>query len=724
MSTETTTLHGQVETIFYTGPKFTAGGLRTERGEFARFAGPVFVRPSDAIRLEGRWVHHPKYGRQFEADRMGHNLEMSPEGLAHYLANHPEIKGIGPKKAQKIAAAFGLEFDQAIRSNPQGVAAVAQVPLETIRDLQRIWIGNADFNAAMTYLSAYELTHFQVKTLVEKFGSQVVPLLETDPYLLVREVPGFGFKRVDKIARKLNTDKELPSRIRAGLRACVTEALDDGHCWVEYKDLLDRAEAMLVMDTLDSREIIESHLEAMIAEGVLVQEVFECLAVGLPEMVRMERDLAATLKGAASQRVECRDIEELIDREGPLLNADQRQAVRNAFTHKISLMTGGAGSGKTYAVSTMATIAEQLEFTVALAAPTGKAAKRLEEVVGHEASTIHRLLGFNGYDYARDSFNPIEADLLIIDEVSMVDIPLAWQLFQAVDLKKTTVVLVGDHNQLPPVGPGNLLRDLVNTRAIPSTVLTQIIRQAGVLKENSIAILAGHVRPTAEGVSGHRRPWYVVDNISSAGSVANILLKLFDEVLQDRLGYDLIHDVQVLTPTHKGPLGTVELNNALQQVIQRKRYGVSAPLPEAGRRAALLPGDKVIQTKNNYTLGVMNGAQGVVVEALDGGGFTINFDGRLVRIEAGSNELSHIQLAYATTIHKMQGSEFPCALIIVHRSHSFMHHRNLLYTAVTRAKESVILLGDRWGIDHCATKRQVDGRRTFLEFLLPEEIRL
>jgi hypothetical protein len=194
---------------------------------------------------------------------------------------------------------------KAVASRGEGIAAVAQVPLATIQDLQRIWIGNADFNAAMTYLSAYELTHFQVTTLVEKFGSQVVPLLETDPYLLVRELPGFGFRRVDKIARKLNTDKELPSRIRAGLRACVAEALDEGHCWVEYGDLLDRAEALLVMDTLNSRQIIERHLEAMISAGALVQEVFEQLAVGLPEIVRMERDLAAILKGTASQRVAC-----------------------------------------------------------------------------------------------------------------------------------------------------------------------------------------------------------------------------------------------------------------------------------------------------------------------------------------------------------------------------------------------------------------------------------
>jgi exodeoxyribonuclease V alpha subunit len=202
-------------------------------------------------------------------------------------------------------------------------------------------------------------------------------------------------------------------------------------------------------------------------------------------------------------------------------------------------MTGGAGSGKTYAVSTITTIAERLELTVVLAAPTGKAAKRLEQVVGHEASTIHRLLGFNGRKYSRDALNPIDADVLVIDESSMVDVPLAWRLFQGIDRSKTAVVLMGDHNQLPPVGPGNLLRDLVKSRAIPTTVLTQIIRQAGVLKENSTAILSGEVRPTAEVKNGARRPWYVVDKFTDTSDVEGMLLLLFGEVLQERLGYDL-----------------------------------------------------------------------------------------------------------------------------------------------------------------------------------------
>jgi exodeoxyribonuclease V alpha subunit len=384
-------------------------------------------------------------------------------------------------------------------------------------------------------------------------------------------------------------------------------------------------------------------------------------------------------------------------------------------------MTGDAGSGKTYAVSSVTRIAECLELDVVLAAPTGKAAKRLEELVGHEASTIHRLLGYNGRTYSCDALNPIEADILVIDELSMVDVALAWQLFQAIDLSRTTVILVGDHNQLPPVGPGNLLRDLVQSRAIPTTVLTQIIRQAGVLKENSTAILAGEVRPTAGAGIRKRRPWYVIDKFTDSLDVRRMLLLLFEEILQERLGYDLLRDVQVLTPMHKGPLGTVELNLELQRLLQLKLNGVAVAEMDPARRPRLYAGDKVIQTKNDYDLDVMNGSMGYVVTAGNDGSLVIDFDGRAVQIDSDSDGARSVQLAYVTSIHKVQGSEFPCAVVIAHKSQSFMHHRNLLYTAVTRAKESVIILGDRWGIANCATKRQVDHRNTFLSFLLQED---
>ncbi len=718
-------LRGIVEMVFYSGPTFSAGRLRTSEGALVNFAGKVFAKPSDAVILEGQWANHPKYGRQFTVEALGYDLEMDADGLANFLANHPDVKGIGPAKARLIADHFGAGFDAAIRTRPEAVAAIAKAPMESILALQRIWIANGDFNAAMTYLARFGLTHHQVTTLVERFGSQVVPILERDPYVLMREISGFGFKRVDKIARKMGTPKDLPSRIRAGIHYSVLDALDDGDCWVEYEDLLDRANTLLVMDTLDSREVIEGHLETLVSDGTLVCQPFERLVVADPEIHRMERELAEVLKtGGQTSPHPVGDVEGLLDAEGPELNREQREAVRNAFSYSISLMTGGAGSGKTYAVSTIASSAESLELNLVLAAPTGKAAKRLEQVVGREASTIHRLLGFNGHTYSRDALNPIDADILVVDEVSMVDVPLAWRLFQAIDRAKTAVVLVGDHNQLPPVGPGNILRDLVKSRAIPTTVLTRIIRQAGVLKENSTAILSGEVRPTAEMKNGARRPWYVIDKFSDTGDVRRMLLLLFGEVLQERLGYDLIRDVQVLTPTHRGPLGTVELNIELQRLLQKKLFGFDVPDVEPGHRPRLYCGDKVIQMKNDYELGVMNGAMGIVLEAGPGGGLTIDFDGRPVEIETGSDAAGNVQLAHATSIHKQQGSEFPCAVVIAHKSHSFMHHRNLLYTAVTRAKESVILLGDRWGIENCVAKRQVDRRNTFLSFLLHPERRV
>jgi exodeoxyribonuclease V alpha subunit len=351
MTLERASIRGVVETVFYSGPAFSAGRLRTPNGALVKFAGKVFVRESDSVRLEGHWVEHPKYGRQFEAEFMGHDLEMNPEGLANFLANHPDLKGIGPAKARLIADEFGCGFDAVIRTKAEAVAVVAKVPIETVLELQRIWIANSDFNTAMAYLAAFGLTHHQVTTLVGKFGSQVVSILERDPYVLMREITGFGFKRVDKIARKMGTPKDLPSRIRAGLHYCVLAALDDGDCWIEYEDLLDRANTLLVMDTLDSREVIEGHLEAMLAEGLLVSHPFERLVVADPEIHRMEVELASVLRTASDRSAHAvADVERLLDAEGAQLNPEQRDAVRNALVFSISLIAGGAGSGKTYAV--------------------------------------------------------------------------------------------------------------------------------------------------------------------------------------------------------------------------------------------------------------------------------------------------------------------------------------------------------------------------------------
>jgi len=397
------------------------------------------------------------------------------------------------------------------------------------------------------------------------------------------------------------------------------------------------------------------------------------------------------------------------------LNQGQRAAARTALSSRVGLITGPAGSGKTRTVGAVVAMCEMLELSVLLAAPTGKAAKRLEQVVGKEASTIHRLLGYDGESFARDAENPLDADVVIVDEVSVVDVRLAWQLFQAIDLDRTVVVLVGDHNQLPPVGPGHLLRDLIQTQAIPTVTLDEVVRQAGVLNANSLAVLRGELKPTAPGQTGERRPWYVVDEFQEAGEIVPFLQGLYPRL--KALGFDLINDVQLLTPTRKGPLGVSELNSHLQALVQRLCWGVEV-VASAGRRPSFLLHDRVIQNRNNYDLNVMNGALGTVIAVgPKPGELRVRFDDQEVKYAPGASELDDLSLAYCLTTHKAQGSEFRCVLVIVHKAHAYMLHRNWLYTSVTRAQETAILIGDRWALRYAARERRQDLRRTFFPIL-------
>jgi exodeoxyribonuclease V alpha subunit len=714
------TLRGRVEAIFYSSPQFSAGRLRTAEGETASFAGALMVREHDAVVLHGAWERHPKFGRQFKVARFEFDQRMGPEGLAHYLAHHPEIKGIGPVKARRIVEAFGDDFDRAIDEEPERIAAVAKVPLDVVQTLRTEWLRRRTLNASLTWLASFELTHHQMTALIEKFGNAVVTVLKTDPYLLVREVPGFGFKRVDLVARKMGTPKEHPSRVHAGVVHCVAERLDQGDCWVDYEDLVELANALLAMDVPDSRERIEQALDALIAEGALAcPSIGGRFLVAQPQIHQMERDLADVFTGRRRpNRCFAGESDETLTAPFPELNAPQRRALLAAARHNLVLVSGGAGSGKTFTVATIARLYEDRGLQVVLAAPTGKAAKRIEQVVGREAFTIHRLLGFNGKAFQRGADDPIPADVVIVDEVSMVDVPLAWHLFRAIDWERTAVVLVGDHNQLPPVGPGNLLRDLIERRPIPTVVLDQVVRQAGVLKENCIAVLGGEVRRTAPEGSDGRPPWIVVNRLTDVLDAQRYVLELFESVLAERLRFDPLTDVQLLTPTRKGPLGVDALNVELQRLMQKRLWGVDAPPPRPGRRPEFLAHDRVIQTRNNYDLGVMNGAIGTVTSVGPRRGeLRVRFDDQEIAYSPDSKDAQDLSLAYALTIHKAQGSEFPCAVLVVHKAHSFMHHRNLFYTGVTRARQVAIVVGDAWGMRNCAEKEEVERRKTFLSVL-------
>jgi len=719
---EHTRIRGEVERVFFSSANFSAGRFITERGDRIQFAGKVVVQENQPLVLHGKFIKHPKYGFQFEVASMEFDRQMDACGLGNYLANNPDIKGIGPAKARIIAERFGSEFEQHLIDEPEKIADAAKVPISVVEALRDHWLETSNVNQATTALAAYGLTHHQVTKLVKKLGNNAVGIIERDPYIIVGEINGFGFKRIDKIARQVGIDKDNPNRIRAGIVFCVDDALDQGDCWVEYEDLLDRANELLVMDCLDSRERIEKHLDDLIDEKGLTCYSADCrFLVAKPFIRQMEEDLARVFAGGAKPSPcfgDKSDLQAEVRRVAPRLNTRQLEAAVNAAAHSISLISGGAGSGKTFTIAAITRLCDEHDLRVVLCAPTGKAAKRIEEATGREASTIHRLLGFNGKTYARDSQNPISADVVVVDEVSMIDVPLAWQLFHSIDLDRTSVVLVGDHNQLPPVGPGNILRDLIESRALPTTILDDIVRQAGILKENSMAILKGEVPKTPQRDTSLRGAWYVCDQHTDADRVQRFVLDLFEHTLSEKLGFDILRDVQVLTPTHKGPLGTVELNTKLQRLIQRKLWNHDVPPAQPGKRPKLLINDKVIQTRNNYDLGVMNGAMGIVRSVSVDGSLTIEFEDKMVHIEAGSPHRGDIQLAYALTIHKSQGSEFPCSVVIAHKSHSFMHHRNLLYTGVTRASRTAIIVGDHWGIANCAKRVQVDARKTFLSLLL------
>ena len=712
-------VRGRIHTVYFAQPQFSAGKLKTPEGHTLRFAGPFFAREEEQVVLCGTWEEHPKFGRQLKVVRIELDMPVDADGLANYLANHPRIKGIGPVKARRIAELFGSDFDEVISENPQAIAAAVRLPPETLQALQEEWLRSRELNRALTWLSSFGLTHHQVTSLVERFGNSAVSILQADPYLILHAIRSLGFKRLDKIARQMGTPKDHPSRLRTGVMHCIEEAVDRGHTWVDHEELIRQSNQLLVMDAEDSDELIAQAVQSLEDEGKLA-----CLhhegrfLVAQPGLLEMERHLHRVLsesRGKLPPSAENPGLEELMDFVAAELNQGQRAAARTALSSRVGLITGPAGSGKTRTVGAVVAMCEMLELSVLLAAPTGKAAKRLEQVVGKEASTIHRLLGYDGESFARDAENPLDADVVIVDEVSVVDVRLAWQLFQAIDLDRTVVVLVGDHNQLPPVGPGHLLRDLIQTQAIPTVTLDEVVRQAGVLNANSLAVLRGELKPTAPGQTGERRPWYVVDEFQEAGEIVPFLQGLYPRL--KALGFDLINDVQLLTPTRKGPLGVSELNSHLQALVQRLCWGVEV-VASAGRRPSFLLHDRVIQNRNNYDLNVMNGALGTVIAVgPKPGELRVRFDDQEVKYAPGASELDDLSLAYCLTTHKAQGSEFRCVLVIVHKAHAYMLHRNWLYTSVTRAQETAILIGDRWAFRYAARERRQDLRRTFFPIL-------
>lgn len=687
------TINGIVSRIFTASANFSAGVLDAEDGGQIRFSGNFLAVIGEALTLTGQWQTHPKYGDQFIADGLSYELPQTPEGLIRYLAKNPAFKGIGEVAARRLVEYAGTaeHLDQLIRDEQDELQAALHLPAHTLQTLRVSWIGRAAENQIRSYLSSFELTTCQMDTLLERFGEAIVGILKADPYQLIRQVPGYGFKRVDAIARKTGVPKDHPGRIRAGLVFTVEEAIRDGHTWIGAEELIRKANVLLLLDNADGRNLIEAAGQALIESDDLISEG---AAISLPDVRDDERFIFDTLAMHAG-------------RDGHMLPADpaltsgllpgQRAAFELALARRVCVITGAAGTGKSLTISRIARAFRDAGLTVTVCAPTGKAAKRAEELMSRyglslEAKTIHRLLGYNGSVYQAGI---LDTDVLIADECSMISVDLMAELLRRIDFTRASLVLVGDHNQLPSVGPGSVLRDIIRHKLAPVAELTEVVRQAGVLKTNSTAVLAGHVAPTDPS----EKEWLVIDRFSNPAEIQACLRELIRTQIPQYLHYDPLREVQIITPTHKGSLGTRELNKMLQYL----HHG-----PVKGRFTV---GDRVVQKANDYDLEIFNGSIGTVT-GISNDGMHIDFDleghRQLVPEKQGS-----LQLAYCLTIHSMQGSEAPCVILILHRSH-WHACRQLFYTGVTRASKTLILLGDARGIQQAVRNQRSAERRTLM----------
>jgi len=737
-----TTIKGLVEIIHFASGTFTAGKLRpvgngdgnssstSTPTSLISFTAPQELKLNSQITLHGRWEEHKLYGAQFKATQVEYDLALDAAGLSLWLQKNNEIRGIGPSKAQTIANAFGERFDDVIRNNPDEVARVAKLSPEAISNLRTIWIKNQAEIHLITWLAAFGLSIHEIETLRNKYGYNTVGVLRKDPYLIIGELPGFAFKKVDKIALKTGIPKDAVSRIDHGILWCIRDAEDSGHTYVTLGELIENANTLLELDGLGSRVLISERCQDLLRNDRLQiihmagqpgdheNEVFACLrpVTWRREVWMQETVCKCVEKGERIlKRDDLDEFRKIIQKIAPSLNSQQLEAVLNATIYQLSLISGGAGTGKTFTVDAIRRYWLQNGHTVMLCAPTGKAARRLEEVTGHEASTIHRLLGYNGIDFTAGPDSPIPTDVLIIDEFSMVDSTLAYHLFRAIDWQRTTVVLVGDHNQLPPVGPGNMLRDLIEHSSVPTTILDTVVRQAGILKTNSCRILTGSIE-RSEGSS-----WQIVDSLGDAESCRLWVEEIFANILQGYPDLDVTHGLQILAPMKDREVGVKRLNIELQRIYQQVRHKVVVESVAEGRRPKFYRHDKVIQTKNDYSLGVMNGTLGQVIGVEPGGSILINFEGQGEVVEVPSHKKINLQLAYALTIHKCQGSEFPFVILVVHKSQSFMHSRNLIYTGATRAKRKLIIVGDQWGIRNSVMRVDADKRKTWFGELLRKD---
>jgi exodeoxyribonuclease V alpha subunit len=690
---------------------YTVAKVDTGRGDLVTVVGALLgAQPGESIRMRGRWGSHPQYGKQFHVDDYTTILPATIQGIRRYLGSGL-IKGIGPVLADKIVTHFGVAALDVIENEPERLIEVPKLGPKRTKLIAEAWEEQKAIKEVMVFLQGVGVSTSLAVRIYKQYTDKAIEVVREEPYRLANDVWGIGFKTADVIAKAVGIPHDSPQRVKAGLQFTLSEATTDGNCYLPEQSLI--AEAIKILQ-VDAGLVIECLAELVEEEGVVREEFGDDeVAIYLIPFHRAEISMAAQLKRllhADSDRMPgFRDVnwDKAFAWLGTDLEEHQAAAVKLALTQKVAVLTGGPGCGKSFTVRSIVRLAQAKKAKIVLAAPTGRAAKRLTELTGHEARTVHRLLELKpGGDAAYDRDHPLDADLVVVDEASMLDLLLANKLVKAVP-PGAHLLLVGDVDQLPSVGAGEVLRDvLAEGSPIPHVRLTHIFRQA---QESGVVTNAHRINsgdyPLVQGL-----PDFFLFSTDEAEEAATMTVDVVANRIPRKFRLDPRKDIQGLAPMHRGPAGAGALNTVLQEALTPSRDNL--PEKRFGGRVFKV-GDKVTQIRNNYDKGkngVFNGTLGVVT-ALDPveQKLTIRTD-EDEDVDYDFSELDELSHAYAMTIHRSQGSEYPCVVIPITTSAWMMLQRNLLYTAVTRAKKLVVLVGSKRAIGQ-AVRTVGAGRR-------------
>ncbi|BAJ31218.1 MULTISPECIES: ATP-dependent RecD-like DNA helicase [Kitasatospora] len=724
-------VEGVLERITYANEEtgYTVARVDTGRGanDLLTVVGALLgAQVGESLRLFGRWGSHPQYGRQFTVENYTTVLPATVQGIQRYLGSGL-IKGIGPRFAERIVERFGAETLEVIENEPKRLIEVPGLGPKRTKMIAKAWEEQKSIKEVMVFLQGVQVSTSLAVRIYKQYGDGSIGVVKNQPYRLASDVWGIGFLTADRIAQAVGIPHDSPERVKAGLQYALSQSTDSGHCYLPEERLIADGVKLLQVDV---GLVIDCLAELVAAEGVVRERLpggtgEEVTAVYLVPFHRAELSMAGQLlrllRTGEDRMPWFRDVDWpaalgwLAGRTGAELAPEQEQSVRLALTEKVAVLTGGPGCGKSFTVKSIVQLALAKRAKVVLAAPTGRAAKRLAELTGAEASTVHRLLELKpGGDAAYDRDRPLDADLVVVDEASMLDLILANKLVKAV-APGAHLLFVGDVDQLPSVGAGKVLRDMLAPGSpIPSVRLTRIFRQA---QQSGVVVNAHRINeglpPKTDGL-----PDFFLFAEEDTERAAGLTVEVVARRIPQRFGLDPRRDVQVLAPMHRGPAGAGALNTLLQAAVTPAREGL-AERRFGGRTFRV--GDKVTQIRNNYDKGrggVFNGTVGVVTAlSVDDQRLTVLTD-EDEEIPYDFDELDELAHAYAVTIHRSQGSEYPAVVIPVTMSAWPMLQRNLLYTAVTRAKKLVVLVGSRKAIAQAVRSLSTERRHSALDHRL------